>query len=251
MEHERSWLGKARRALMTGAVCAMLAGCGATAEQDRAAIERDILGTPGAQDLWATVKEEFPEDFNALVDQVQALDFVERRDAERVKQIGADWLRGFFDRITPLAVKAPADELIAWSAAEYQLYATLQRGAVRECAAMTMGEWIFIEPSNAAATAALARRNAAMVRASAAGKRDPQVYAEPSEAEFGRLGDAIAATGIDPRIQGTLGDIGAMEALSPDQQCALGVAVYQGLASLPDDVEPPMAAYMLSPEPTS
>ena len=247
MGQGKGWLDKVRGTVVMGMACVALASCGVTAEQDAAAIERDILATPGAEELWQTIKQEYPEDFDALVGQVQKLDFTERRDTALLEQIGADWLRSFFDRITPSAVKAPAAEIIAWSAAEHQLYATLQRGAVKECAAMTMGEWIFIDDANAAATAAIARRNAAMVRASAEGTRDPQAYSEPDDAAFGRLGDAIAATGIDPQLQATLGSDDAMRALSPDQQCALGVAVYAGLASLPDDVEPVMAAYMLSP----
>ena len=38
-----------------------------------------------------------------------------------------------------------------------------------------------------------------------------------------------------------------MAALPPAEQCEIGVAVYRGLSALPDDVEPQMAAYMLSP----
>lgn len=248
MTGRNNGLAQGRPWLAIGAACALLAGCNVSREDEAAAIEAEILATPGAQDLWETIKAEYPDDFDALVAQLQALDFADRRDEVRVEQIGADWLRAFFDRITPMAVKAPAPELIAWSAAEHDLYRTLQRGAVNECAAMTMGEWIFIEDSNAAATSAIARRNAAMVRASAAGERDPQTYAEPDDAAFGELGDAIAETGIDPELQSALGSDEAMQALSVEQQCEIGVAVYAGLSNLPDDVEPAMAAYMLAPE---
>lgn len=242
------WIGKTRRAGLIVAACGLLAACGFSPEQDRAAIERDILATPGGQELWRTIREEYPQDFDALVGQIQALDFGERRDAAKVEQIGTKWLQQFFDRITPHAVKAPAEPLIAWSATEAALYSTLQRGAVNDCAAMTMGKWIFIDESNVAATSAIARRNAAMVRASAAGRADPQDYSDPDERAFEQLGDSIAATGIDPQLQAALGSDLAMMALTPAQQCEIGVAVYQGLSDLPDDVEPAMAAYMLSPE---
>ena len=172
----------------------------------------------------------------------------ELADAARAEEIGAQWLREFFDRIGADSVKAPAAEMIAWSAAEHELYAALQRSSVPDCAAMTMGEWIFIEDSSSATAAAIARRNAAMVRAAAAGRDNPQDYAEPDDGAFGVLGDAIAATGIDPELQANLGSDQAMAALSPEQQCTLGVAVYKGLSAMPDDLEPQMAAYMLAPQ---
>lgn len=243
-----TWLDRGRKWLLLGAACTALAGCEASREAEAEQIERDILATPNAKQLWRTIKDEYPQDFDALVARLQDLDYPERGDKARVEQIAADWLRDFFERVTPYAVQAPASELIAWSTSESELYEVLQRGAVDDCAAMTMGEWIYIEESNAAATAAIARRNAAMVRASAAGKANPQVYEEPSEEAFTVYGDAIAATGIAPELQETLGSEAAMLALSAEEQCEIGVAVYRGLSDLPDDLEPPMAAYMLSPE---
>ena len=233
---------------MIGIAGVLLASCGFTAEQDRAAIEEGILSTPGSAELWSTIKAEYPEDFAVLVDRVQALDFTERRDESKSEEIGKVWLQEFFDRIAPDSVKAPAEQLLLWSASEHELYSALQRSSVNDCAAMTMGQWIFIDESNTLATSAIARRNTAMVRAAAAGRDNPQEYAEPNDAAFGRLGDSIADTGIDPDLQATLGSDAAMAALSPAEQCEIGVAVYAGLSALPDDVEPEMAAYMLSPE---
>lgn len=230
-----------------GAACAVMAACGMTPEQDRAAIESDILSTPGSAGLWQTIKDEYPEDFDALVGQIQALDMSERLDPSKGEEIGKVWLQEFFERIGPDSVKAPAAELLVWSATEHELYATLQRSAVNECAAMTMGQWIYVDDGNAPVTAAIARRNAAMVRASAAGRNDPQEYAEPGEAAFNRLGDSIASTGIDPELQAALGSDEAMATLTPAQQCEIGVAVYAGLSALPDEEEPEMAAYMLAP----
>lgn len=243
-----SWFSKANRIVWIAAASAVLAACSLSPEADAAAIEADILSTPGSEELWSAIKLEYPEDFAALVAQIQALDFSERRDATKVEQVGATWLRRFFDRITADAVRAPAAELVQWSLEERQLYRTLQANAENECAAMTMGEWIFVDQSNIPVSRAIARRNAAMVRASAAGKRDPQDYGEPSDAAFGRLGDSIAATGLRPELQATLGSNEAMLALTRQEQCEIGVAVYSGLSNLPDDVEPQMAAYMLAPE---
>ncbi len=247
MTGRKHWMQKARRMAVVGFATVWLAACGLTPEQDRAAIEKGILETPGAEELWRTIKAEYPQEFDELVSRVQALDFSERLDQSKAEEIGAAWLREFFSKIGPDTVKAPAEELITWSKVEHELYATLQRSAVVECGKMAMGQWIYIDDGNAAATAAIARRNAAMVRASAAGRDNPQVYEEPSEAAFIRLGDSIAATGIDPSLQATLGSDAAMAALSAEQQCELGVAVYKGLTDLPDDVEPQMAAYMLAP----
>lgn len=247
MQIAKRALAIGRIALIGTAVCALVA-CGLSPEDEAAAIERDILATPGAETLWRTIKDEYPQEFDALVSDVQALDWVEQRDTARVEQIGADWLRAFFIKIAPDAVKAPGPELIAWRAAEYDLYATLQRGAVAQCASMTMGDWIMIEQDNAAATAAIARRNTAMVRASAAGRDDPQIYAEPDEAAFQQFGDAIAATGIVPELQAALASDAQMLALSPAEQCEVGVAVYAGLTNLPDTIEPQLAAHMFAPE---
>lgn len=243
-----NWLGHARRASMIGLASLALAACGITPEQDRAAIEEGILSTPGTQELWQTIKREYPEDFRTLVDRLQALDYSQRTDDSVSEEIGKAWLQEFFDRIAPDSVKAPAEQLLQWSASEQELYSVLQRASVNDCAAMTMGQWIFVDESNTLLTGAIARRNAAMVRSAAAGRDNPQQYAEPNDAAFGRLGDSIASTGIDPDLQAALGSDAAMAALGPAEQCEIGVAVYSGLAALPDDVEPEMAAYMLAPE---
>ncbi len=246
MRHTNGLAGVCKLALF-GAAYALLSACSLTPEQEAAAIEEGILSTPGAEELWATIKTEYPEDLAMLVQQLQEADVAEIGNEELGEQIGAAWLRDFFSRIGPDSVKAPAAELIVWSATEGELYTTLQRSAVNECAAMTMGEWIFVDAANTVATAAIARRNAAMVRASAAGRDNPQIYTEPGEADFNRLGDSIASTGLDPDLQATLGSDAAMAALSPAEQCEIGVAVYSGLSALPDEEEVELAAYMLSP----
>lgn len=248
MKHRNGWLSKLRALVLAGATCALVAGCTPSPEEEAAQIERDILATPGQEQLWRTIKAEYPQDFDALIAQLQALDFGERRDEERVNSVGTGWLIAFLDRIAPTTVMAPPAELLAWSATERDLFAVLQRGAVSECAAMTMGQAITVDQSNAAATAAIGRRNLAFVRAAAAGRRDPQTYAEPDEADWLRLDAAIAATGIEPRLQGTLGSPQAMMALSPSEQCEVGVALYTGIAELPDEFEPVMAAYLLATE---
>ena len=112
---------------------------------------------------------------------------------------------------------------------------------------MTMGEWVYVDDKQGAVAAAITRRNAAMVRAAAAGRDTPETYAAPDEADFEQLGKAISATGIAPDLQAALGSDAAMEALPPEDQCKVGVAVYNGLTALPDDLEPRVAAYMLSP----
>lgn len=230
------------------AIALLLGGCGLTPEQESAAIERGIFSNPGTRDLWQIIKTEYPQDFDALISQLRAIEPAKREDDEVVKAVAGQWLQEFFATVGPDAIKAPADELLAWSAAEHELYATLQRGAVPQCAGMTMGQFVVIDERNAAATAAVTRRNAAMIRAASAGKRNPQVYGEPDDAAFLRYGDAIAATGIDPQLHATLGSEAAMQALTPAQQCELGVAIYAALTALPDDVEPEMAAYMLAIE---
>lgn len=243
----RNWILRAQKLALIGATALSLAGCEMIAEQDRAQIERDILSTPGTQGLWQAIKEEYPDDFAQLVDRIHELDFQQRSDERLGEEIGKQWLQEFYDRIAPDTVRAPAAELLAWSEQEFELYAELQRSSLSDCASMSMGEWIFIDPSNITATAAITRRNTAMVRAAAAGRDDPQTYEEPSDAAFNRLGDAIADTGLEPQLQATLGSDAEMALLSPAEQCQLGVAVYQGLRDLPDDVEPEMAAYMLAP----
>ncbi len=255
MTGRKYWRGKARVMVLIAAT-ASLTACGMTPDEEAAAIEKSIMETAGADELWAAVKEQYPDDLADLVSRLQAANAAlgngtnrgENPNAEELgKEIGAEWLREFFERIGPDAVKAPAAQLIVWSASESALYTALQRSAVSECAAMTMGQWILIDPSDVAATAAISRRNAAMVRASAAGRDNPQSYAQPSEADFEQLGNSIAATGISSDLQASLGSDEAMAALTPAEQCQIGVSVYSGLSALPDDDEPAIAAYMLSP----
>jgi len=234
-------------ATLLAAIACTLAACGTTPEQEREAIERELLSVSEGAELFEVVKEEYPEDIEALVDQVQALSMTER-NGQRGAEVGASWVQEFLTRIAPDAVKSPAAEMLVWSATEAELYQTLQRSAETECASMTLGEWVTIEDDNTAARAAIQRRNTAMVRAAAAGRDDPQDYSEPSDAQFSQLNDAIAATGLNPDIQAVIGSVPEMQALPVTQQCELGVAFYKAISDLPDDVEPAMAAFMLSPE---
>jgi hypothetical protein len=233
-------------AAMAGA-CALIAGCGLSPEQEADAIEQGILSSPGSEDLWATIKTHYPDDFADLVGRLRALDAQERTDNARTEAVAAEWLRDFFARIGPDAVKAPPKAMLTWSTTEGELYAALQRASQDQCAAMTMGEWVYVDDKQGAVAAAITRRNAAMVRAAAAGRDTPEGYLPPDKADFEQLGKAIAATGIAPDLQAALGSDEAMEALPPEDQCKVGVAVYTGLTALPDDVEPRVAAYMLSP----
>lgn len=84
MQIAKRALAIGRIALIGTAVCALVA-CGLSPEDEAAAIERDILATPGAETLWRTIKDEYPQEFDALVSDVQALDWVEQRDTARVE----------------------------------------------------------------------------------------------------------------------------------------------------------------------
>ncbi|AWW73856.1 hypothetical protein CD351_05385 [Erythrobacter sp. KY5] len=233
---------------MLGAWALALAACSAGPESERSAIEASILGTPGQEELWRTIMEEYPEDFAALVKEIETLDEKQRSDEAAIEAIGARWVQAFFERVAPDAVRSPPRQLLAWSKAEHALYTSLQSAAKQQCARLTMGEWITIDPDNQEATAAIARRNAAMVRAASAGRQMPSQYASPDEEDLQQFGNAIAATGLAPPLQAALGSTEQMEALPPPQQCAIGVAVYEALTALPDEDEPVMAAYMLAPE---
>ncbi len=242
-----TWTTNLRTASALTALVLALSACGATPEQERAELERTLVEESEGAELFAVIQEEYPEDLSVLLDQLQNVDSADRNEA-RGKEIGAAWLQDFMTRIGPDAVKAPADALLVWSATEAELYKTLQRGAQSECATMTMGGWVMVEEGNAVVQAAIQRRNTAMVRSAAAGRDDPQEYGEPSQEQLDQLGEAIAATGIDPQVQAVIGSLPDMQALPTPEQCQIGVAFYQGITDLPDDVEPTVAAYMLSPE---
>lgn len=224
-----------------------LSACGITPDEERAAVERGILTSPDSGQLFAVIKEEYPEELDDLITQILAVPAAEMTET-RAQDLGAEWIQTFMIEIAPDAVQAPADTLLIWSAVEAELYETLQRSAEDDCAKMTMGGWVVLAGENTAARAAIERRSIAMVRAAAAGRDDPQDYAEPGEAELNQLGDAIAATGLDPDLQALFGQIPEMQALPASDQCAMGAAFYQGITALPDDVEPVVAAYMLTPE---
>jgi len=245
-------LGKLKPALAAPLLalgCLALAACQPSPEEDRANIERDILSTPGSEELWGAIKREYPEDFAQLIDRIQALNSTERRSEDMGKEIGQAWLKEFFAKIAPDSVKAPAEQLLVWSAAEAEVYAALQRSAPAECAKMTLGDWILIDDRDVTATTAISARNLAVVRAAAAGRDNPQDYAEPSEADFVQLGETISQTGLAPDLQATLGSEAEMRALRSRDQCQLGVAFHQGIVALPDELEPRLAAFLLAPVP--
>ncbi len=246
MKRHRNWAFAARGFAWTAAALS-LAACGVPPDDERAAIEREFLNSAESGELFAVIKQEYPDQIDELISQIQAVPAAERSE-ERGQEIGAQWLLAFMEQIGPDAVKAPADTLLVWSATEAELYEALQRSAPEDCAKMTMGGLVMLDDSNNAARAAIERRNAAMVRSAASGRDDPQDYAEPNQDELNRLGDSIAATGIDPELQALFGQVPEMQALPASDQCELGVAFYQGITNLPDDVEPVIAAYMLSPE---
>lgn len=244
---QKNGFATGRRLALIAIASALLGACGMTPDQEASAIEQGILAEPSMQELFTTIRTNYPEDFAILVQQLQDANIATPGNEALSEEISAAWLQEFFAKVGPDSVRAPSAELIAWSLTEGELYAALQRSSANECAAMTMGEWVLVDESNVAASAAIVRRNTAMVRASAAGRDNPQTYDKPSEADLNRLGDSIAATGIDPELQAVIGSDVEMAALSPDEQCKIGVAFYTGISELPDDEEPKIAAYMLSP----
>lgn len=232
---------------MTLLAAAMLTACGLTPEAKRAAIEDGIMSNAESRELWLTVKREFPQDYDILLSQLEALDINQMQDQQVIKNVTETWLLDFYARIMPDAGKAPAAEMLAWSAADTRLFEALQKSSVETCASMAMGMPIAIDPGDSEANLAIAARNKAIVIAAAAGQADPQSYGEPEQATFDLWSAAIAARGIEPELQASLASEEEMARLSQADQCRLGVAVQQAVTDLPDEIEPEMAAYMLAP----
>ncbi|MEM7780056.1 MAG: hypothetical protein AAF697_06675 [Pseudomonadota bacterium] len=235
------------RVLFACGAAASIAACGLSPEEEAAAIEKGIMQNPESRELWSTIKTEYPQDFDALITQIQALGISGMQDEERVREVSLQWLQNFFAKIGPDTVKAPASDLLAMSAAEAEFFQTMQTAAVEQCAAMAVGQFVLVDPNNAIAAGAMTDRNTAMIRAAVAGRANPQTYAQPTDAEWAQYQASIAATGVAPYLQAALDSDEELAALSTDEKCDLGVAVYTGIADLDDEAEPVIAAYMLAP----
>lgn len=231
------------------ALGAALAGCTMTPEQEAAMIEETLLSDKVTSGNWQAIKDGYPKEFAKLVELIRTEYGKNDKDLPAALVKADEWLIGFHETIRPDVNRAPAKALLAWSTADYELLALLEKEDVDQCARLVRGESTIIRSTIPKVNAAIAERGEATIRAASAGRKDPQEYSSPSEAQFVALEAAMRKSGFDDRMFDAFSSPDAMAGFSPPEQCRIGVLLAKSIESLPDQDAAQLTAHMLKQNP--
>jgi hypothetical protein len=226
-----------------------VAGCAMTPEEEAAMIEQSLLTDTVSSGNWEAIKQGYPKEFAKLVEEIRVEYGKNGKDLPAAAAKAEPWLIAFHDRIRPDVNRAPADALLAWSTADYELLALLEKEDVEQCAKLVRGESTVIRSTIPKVNAAIAERGEMTIRAAAAGRDKPQEYATPSSAQFIDLENAIRKAGLDERLLNALAAPNGMAGLSPPEQCNVGVSLAKAIEALPDKDAAQLTAHMLKQGP--
>ncbi|MEL6530629.1 MAG: hypothetical protein AAFQ27_11755, partial [Pseudomonadota bacterium] len=226
---------------------AALSACSLTPEQKEREVERGILSDPATRPMWESIKQHHPEEFDGLLKKIASLPDSKLTDSAFMAQVGAKWVIDLQTENVPFAAQAPAANVLALTSADLELYQSLRERSVAECAVLsTSGSFQGDTETDRMTKSLMSKRNVAFFDAVAAGRKDPQGYETPSDADFGDLGSAMVDIGINDRSMAALGDMAALMSLSDEEQCDIGVAVNQAVLTFPEDKGAEMAAFLLA-----
>ncbi len=229
------------------AATVMLAACSLTPEQKEREIERGILSDPATRPMWESIKEHYPAEFAGLLKKISTIPDSKLTDQAFMAKVGARFVIDLQNSSIPFAARAPAQEMLALTQADLELYETLRERSLVECALLsTSGSFEGNSETDRATKSLMSDRNVAFFDAVAAGRENPQAYGTPSDSDFASLGQAMVELGINDRSMAALGDMATLMALSHAEQCDIGVAVNQAVLTLPEDKAAEMAAFLLS-----
>jgi hypothetical protein len=206
-------------------------------------IRTQFESDPTMGEMFRALRDDYPDEYERLVSLTVEGTEEKRSDAE-MKQRGFDEMRGFMRTKLPMIERAPAADLRALGLAYAALMHTLQRDDTGLCARFAIKGFQATDTISPDAMKAMVHVNALQVHAMR------HVEASPA-AERGPLAQRDAAafmaavvkesTAVAPLLR----DQAKLNAASDQDKCALGVAIYDAVASLPEAQAANLTAYLI------
>lgn len=225
-----------RKPIFAGMAALTLGLLAACAPQSDAAIvadiEKGIMSEPDAKIIFTAMRETYPEEYKALVDQALAATKARMNDTE-LEQMGSAFMDGFLRRNLADAATAPDENVTELRRVRLRALRTLKAQSVALCAQSAMNEPLTAEVPGRRQKLEVAQVQAALFGAMAAGKRNPvkrpALSEQDSIAFYNRVNDGRLSEADFAAMTGNM--LGA----SDETQCNVEFAVLEALAEMPDD----------------
>lgn len=217
-----------RRALASGVLAIGLVGCGDATPSQQVAETIDV--EPSLRLAMAAIEQHFPEDHELLIHAFEQE--YQQNGAAGFNELQSTVLVDFLDAIFPAIAAAPAADVAALVDDTLAFFHVLEVREPAICARFVVegSQSAFIEDPDV--SEALGRLNATMIRTARAGMDSNDApRAPPNEADMVAMMAGIS--GVDPRAASILANRPA--ATSDADNCAIGIAMYQTLAAMPDE----------------
>lgn len=225
-------------AMLLGAA-APPSGSAVSAASVRANFESD----PSMGEMFRALRDDYPDEYKRLVSLTIEGTEAKRSDAE-MKQRGFDEMHGFMRSKLPMIEKASAADLRALGLAYAALIHTLQREDTGLCARFGTSGFQASDTLSPATMKALAHINAlqvhAMRRAESVPAPERGALAPPDAAAF-----LAAVAKENPATAALIRDQAKLNGSSDSDKCAVGVAIYDAVASLPEAQAANLTAYLI------
>jgi hypothetical protein len=211
---------------------------------DRAALDRVLTGAAVGGEAMREMKQDFPADYNAMLD--QALDLIGQPDAiAKAGQLGFETIRRLSVQHGPEAASAPSAEINAFVAAQAAVAESLRRENVKACVDYGKGG---LHPGEQVSAVTQQRLSATVVtefRAARAGLDHPTPHGELTDADVDAVRKQLVGQHLSAAAVALLMDGTGADKLSETEQCDASVALYAAFAALPPDAEARWGAHIL------
>jgi hypothetical protein len=209
-----------------------------TAERMEAELERD----PTFRDVFLALKQNYPADSRALVE--QAVADANRDDVEAANRNAFLFMRRFSRAKAEAMTRAPADQLHQIAQEYSGLMHALKNSDTNLCARVVMEGFRPGDHPPGAALDHINRIGALQIQAAHAGEAAGLPARTPlSDRDGAAFGSAVRAN--DASVAPLMTNEAALRAAPPDRQCAMGVALYDAAAELPLETSANVTAQLL------
>ncbi|GAA4643420.1 hypothetical protein GCM10023115_13800 [Pontixanthobacter gangjinensis] len=236
-------------AVPLAALALAVSACSApkTREQVSQEFEEGLLAAPDTKAFWEAVKQDFPAEFDELVGRGVDAEMKSSLSKDDGIAIGKQWL-GELEAMHGQSVKlAPNAQIAALLDSTLNLMKTFEVSDKPSCAKLAVGETFDTSLMSSRVQNAVQRNKVDLIRAMAGGQSHPQPRSEPAEGDYQALYARMRGLGTDERLMKILGDEGRLMRAAPEDQCSIGVFLYEAMDQLPEDQSARLGAFLLSP----
>ncbi|HEX5181832.1 MAG TPA: hypothetical protein VFW19_01645 [Allosphingosinicella sp.] len=205
-----------------------------------AGIKAQLESDPAMGETFQALKDDYPDEYERMVRLMVEGVGANRSDAE-MRQLGFDEMRRFVGSKLPVLVRAPSADLRAVALAYADVIHVLQRDDQGLCARFVTTGIRASDIFSPAAMKALSHVNALQLRAMRHAETSPgPARGQLQQADAAAFTAAVARS--NPAAMPLLQDQAKLNASSDADKCAVGVAIYDAISSLPEDQAAALAA---------